>query len=488
MPDAPAQPGPSPPRWYARTVWWATLVCLVIILGSNVVRNSIILKSYWALGLLLAGAAWAPALRGGNLIGRWSVRQWLLGVIGLALILRVACVLVTPYTPTADFRVYHEAGLHMAEHWELRTGPYRCFFPPGQIFALGVVYSIFGENVLAAQLLNVIWATLTVGAVYVFARCLVEDRAARIASLTAAVLPSAVFSCVVLGAEVPQNFWFFLALCFYAAVFERRDRLWGALACGLCLGVAALIRPTFLLVPFALGLHLLIARRRRLRVLAGAGLMLLGVALAVAPWTYRNYRVTGGFVLLSSNGGGNLWSGNNPETTYGRYTDSVWRHLYGTCHDDLSIHRTGMERGTEWIRNNPGEFAWLAVCKAIVFWATDADMAWWAVDRPALDIPGFGWPRVVRRIVVGATSGFFVACVGAGIVGLVRRRRWLKASRGWLVIPVLCAYFTAVHMVFESQAKYHYMLTPLICILAALAFRAGPGDARGKAGPIQSDT
>jgi len=84
MPDAPAQPDPSPPRWYARTVWWATIVCLVIILGSNVVRNSIILKSYWALGLLLAGAAWAPALRGGNLIGRWSVRQWLLGVIGLA--------------------------------------------------------------------------------------------------------------------------------------------------------------------------------------------------------------------------------------------------------------------------------------------------------------------------------------------------------------------------------------------------------------------
>jgi hypothetical protein len=35
-------------------------------------------------------------------------------------------------------------------------------------------------------------------------------------------------------------------------------------------------------------------------------------------------------------------------------------------------------------------------------------------------------------------------------------------------------YFTLVHMVFEAQGKYHFMLMPLVCILAALVVQDTP--------------
>jgi hypothetical protein len=50
------------------------------------------------------------------------------------------------------------------------------------------------------------------------------------------------------------------------------------------------------------------ARRR----LAAAGLVALGCALTVLPWTARNHRVTGAWIPLTSGGGAALWDGNNP--------------------------------------------------------------------------------------------------------------------------------------------------------------------------------
>ena len=39
------------------------------------------------------------------------------------------------------------------------------------------------------------------------------------------------------------------------------------------------------------------------------------IAATIAPWSIRNNAVFGEFVLLSTNGGPNLWMGNNPDST-----------------------------------------------------------------------------------------------------------------------------------------------------------------------------
>jgi hypothetical protein len=80
-----------------------------------------------------------------------------------------------------------------------------------------------------------------------------------------------------------------------------------ALAAGALAGAAVLIRPAMLMfLPFAAGW--LIARRR---TMLAAALMVAAIAV-MAPWTIRNFRVYGRFVLIASEGGVTFWTGNHP--------------------------------------------------------------------------------------------------------------------------------------------------------------------------------
>ena len=399
---------------------------------------------------------------------------WLVGLMLLATGLRLATMAI-PYTPCADWHVYHQGGITMARYGTLGreidgvSQGYRCFFPPGQLFALGMGYRLLGEHVWVGQLLNVLWSVPLVPGLWYLGRRMFSEKVGRAAALLGAVLPSTVFGCMVLGAEAPEAFWLVGALCVYVRWVEGRFHWAGALACGVMLGVGALIRPTYALLLAPMGLHMLLAWPGWRKAMAAGALVALGTALVVAPWTWRNYRVTGGFILISSNGGGNLWSANN-ELAEGAYTDQTWQWLYKNCPDDLSLQREGSARAKAWIAANPGRFALLAGVKLFRFWCNDMEIAWWALEQTHIDHPQLGIPRFWRDAGQGISQGFYILLAGAGTIGLWRgRRRWAQ-RREWMIIPVLCAYFTAIHMVFESQGKYHYMLVPLLCILAGLAF------------------
>jgi 4-amino-4-deoxy-L-arabinose transferase-like glycosyltransferase len=72
-------------------------------------------------------------------------------------------------------------------------------------------------------------------------------------------------------------------------------------------GLAALTRPAHLFFLLASGVWLLAKRHVR-----WALVMTLGALLAIAPWTLRNVREYGRFVLIASEGGVTFWTGNHP--------------------------------------------------------------------------------------------------------------------------------------------------------------------------------
>ncbi|MFP4055206.1 MAG: ArnT family glycosyltransferase [Phycisphaerae bacterium] len=497
-PDAAALPSPgrSP---LPVTGWYGYLMSRVTLYALAAISLLVIYAAQWMyithpgqMGTLLLGAAIVVAV----LTAVWRRREWFLapgegrwiaGVVFVALLLRLVAVLALPYLPVDDWAVYHGAAVSFARTGQIGVGAkhgapqYRCFLPPAQIATLGVLYRLFGPHLLAGQLLNCLLGSATVAGVYYLARRVGGVLVARVVSVLVAILPSAVLACLLQGAEVPQTFWMVAALCVYVAWVDRRLHWGGALGCGVLWGLAALIRPTFVLMPVVLGLHVLLAwNGRRRRALAAAAVMAVGTAAVVAPWTYRNYRVTGGFVLISSNSGLNLYSANNPDAR-GDYTQSAAEYVFERADNDLELQQVGREKAIEWIRANPRRFAELAVWKFAIFWWWDKDIAWWSLTHPAerhLEAVA-DRPAEVDRSLTSAgawgpyvesfATGFYAAVVVAALAGVWRRRRFLAADRTWLFIPLLCMYFTAVHMVFEAQAKYHYSLVGLLCILAAMA-------------------
>ena len=80
-----------------------------------------------------------------------------------------------------------------------------------------------------------------------------------------------------------------------------------ALAAGALMGASILIRPA-MMVFLPLALWWLLWRRRGILGIA----LLAGTVAVVSPWTVRNYRIHGRFVLVASSGGVNFWTGNHP--------------------------------------------------------------------------------------------------------------------------------------------------------------------------------
>ncbi len=263
---------PHPRRWAYNVLAWAAWVCVLGVITWISWRLSYRNRLFGKDALQLAGVVLAvvalcwfkrsPLMYPGT-------RAWIIGLLAFSLAIRAAFVLYLPtYRPAADFQAYHEAGVLMSQTWtqgvESANGEgYRCLFPPGQIFALGVIYRIFGPNVLAAELYNVVLASLTVVGIYLIARRLWGERPGRVAGLLAALLPSSFFGCMVLGAEVPETFWLVLAMWIYLSWVDSGFGWKGAIACGICLGIGALIRPTYLLLPIPIGLHMLLSWPRK---------------------------------------------------------------------------------------------------------------------------------------------------------------------------------------------------------------------------------
>src|SRR5206468_10165252 len=82
---------------------------------------------------------------------------------------------------------------------------------------------------------------------------------------------------------------------------------------GLLFGLAALTRAAQVYFLPLLSLWLVLVHRERLRAALSAAWIVPAVALLVIlPWTVRNTRLHGGFVLIETNGPYNLWRGNGP--------------------------------------------------------------------------------------------------------------------------------------------------------------------------------
>jgi hypothetical protein len=251
-----------------------------------------------------------------------------------------------------------------------------------------------------------------------------------------AVYPFAIWRVAFINKEVVLTF----LLAAYV-LLQLRDK---PLAAGLLLGLVNLCKPTFLLWPFLL-----------LPFLPRRGWWTLpAMLLVIAPWTYRNWRVTGGEFLPVATEAGGL------TTFVGNYqpTDGLWE--------------------------GPGKPRWLAAVDEIKTQNTGASVV--ALDRAfyraawrqvtghplkALELVArkcgrFWFLSAARRerLLGIAIQGGYLALLG---IGLWRARPW---SREVIVMVALIGYGMLVHALSYADLRFSLPVMPLVCARAAGAF------------------
>lgn len=362
--------------------------------------------------------------------------------VAVALGARLAAILAWPCEPAWDGHYYARLAARLAAgHGYTDARPWgaeaTAFWPPGLPFALAPLLRLGASPRMAAACVNLLASALACAAVHHAATKRDGPEAGARAAMIYALYPglilwsTAAMTETLTGALLAASVWIALPRNGFVA--------------GIGVGLAALTRPPSLLLAAAP-----IVARRGLRV---ALLGLAGAAAVVAPWTLRNARALDGPALVSTNGGSNLLIG--ATSAGGGYARLQGR--YPTCDaaaGEVARDRCWRDRAVEVARARP--LAWLARGAARVArtWILELDPAahlrWSA--RP---------PPEPLRVALGALCTLAWWWLLAGFA------RGAARDPGSRVAAYALGATALTHAVFLGADRYHLVLVPLLCPIAA---------------------
>ncbi|MDP3921027.1 MAG: glycosyltransferase family 39 protein [Candidatus Omnitrophota bacterium] len=374
--------------------------------------------------------------------------------------------------PTVDAQGYIKWAADLASGNWLGTEAF--FQAPGYPYFLGALFSIFGVSIQAAQVAQQVLGALTCLVLYMTAYHLFGRATAIVTGLFAAGY--GILVCYA-GFLIKPTLEIFLLAVFLWLIARQSEKVswWASFLAGLLLMIATLIIANLiLLAPFAL-LWLVWtgpARERRNRLIAVV-FFGLGAAAALVPVTLRNYQVSGDVVMVSSQGGMNLYIGNNPEadgtykplynkqanlTTEARYNRQLAEQAVGRSLKPSEVSQYWAGKAIDFVLQNPGRFFWLELRKLHLFWNayevpdTESYYFYQRFSSVLKWLPvRFGWIAVL------------------GLVGLVLTWRDPRARLlHWLVLGVL-----VITLPFFVLARYRLpVVLPLIILAAHASVRA----------------
>lgn len=415
----------------------------------------------------LAGGGMVPAEAGRD---ETSWPPALLAILVAGLVLRVAWALVVPVVPVSDSHAYHVFATNIAEHGVYGWTPDNpgAYWAVGTAAILAALYALFGPGFGPVVVVNVIVSVAIIWQVFQLARYWFGFRTGLMAAAVIAFWPSLIMYVSVLASEI---FFLFLVLGGMLAFEKPWSRPWlGILAAGLFWAGAAYVRPIALLLPAVFGFSLVVRGTGFVPVLIRVIATGLVMAIAIAPWTWRNYQVFGHPVLISTNFGPNFWMGNNPETTGGYM--SLPDRVKGLSEYERAavLQKEAMDH----VRADPLAFVSRSAIKFLRLHERETIAVHWnipGIERalgawtlPGLKILATGYWYLVLLL---ALAGLVVLARLAGLVGMLMH----PATLYWL-------YVGALHAVIVTGDRYHFPAIPMIAILAALPLAAFTGRTR----------
>lgn len=454
----------------------------------------------------------------------------------VALLPRLFVAIAWSREPVWDGHYYHFGAARIAEGLgyseDVMIGGYPvwkawCHYPVGYSGLLGGLYALFGPGLLIAPIANAVIGTAQVGVAHRLARSFLGVNRARIGAALIALHPGLIAYSALVMNELLSGL---LLLVTAAILLKLRGRLaLGGLLGGLTLGLATLVRPSILFsAPFTALLSP--SRGTKLRSLLRA--LVLGVGctaaavLTVLPWSLRNCERMDACAFVSTNGGWNLAIGALTET--GRFRTLTAQDGCPMVTGQVQQDRCWRDVGRARISADPA--AWLALIPKklghtydhesfAVEYLHEANPSAWPEPRRAAGralLSNFhrallvvaalclvGWPRRRELYSTGkwyAAWGCQVALLGVllaltlqAVLTVEHPFFWLPALMPLIaLIPLpgrprqgavgrflLSAVFTTslTHAVFFGDDRYHLVVSPALCLLAAAALR--PSAPRG---------
>jgi hypothetical protein len=349
-------------------------------------------------------------------------------------------------------------------YWNLASdiyagkGIHEITYSTGYPMLLSVAFLAFGKSLWVAYALNVLLAAISTWLIVAIARKVSKDEAAAVlAGVVWAVYAESIVYATYVAKEnltVPL-----ILLIVYSALLisgGKRPTMSAVLA-GLSIGAIAMAGTSG--VCFMLTVLWAIAslkQKIQYKVMLTV-LVLISAGLVVAPWLYRNYQVYG-HPILNSNGGINLYVGNNPHadgfyvSMYDSAGKAEWDRLR-TSLNDYELDRHFGAQAIEYIRDNPLATTELSFKKIALFWTPPY--------HQGIEGAETGTGETVLRKIWLIEWCFMVA---GALYAL--KLRGIRGNRGIQAIILSILVYTALHGVFFVIFRYRLPAMALVAVLA----------------------
>ena len=396
----------------------------------------------------------------------------------VAFIIRLAYILLIPTTPDiADSKWYYETAINLASGKGLMyNGKLTAYWPMGYSAFLGALFWMFGPSIFIAKLANVILYMGVLLFSYLLSKKLFSSEfISRTSLFILALYPNHISYSAEIMSETLFLFLFMMGAYF---LFKSERIGLNLFISGLVFGFATLVKSQVIFLPGLLLIFWVAINSKNTiktmlpRIIPLLAMLYFSLSLFVLPLTLRNYLVFDKFVLVSNNGGINLFLGNSPLATRAVYGMPILPNdIQSTYEHDVQVDEYQADKKmskqiVDYIREHPVETLINLPKKAWYMWYMDVDGGR-LNERNSVTATDslrrffFIFKLVSQAYYLCIISLFFVA-----MYFLLQSRHNRDAlSLGLLII----VYFTCISLVFHGQTRFHFPVMPWIVIYASFA-------------------
>lgn len=372
-----------------------------------------------------------------------------------------------------DDTAWYRAAAHYVANGDGYVNPYTgtptAAWPPGYPVFLGVVFRLAGEGVHQTAAANIALSLATIVIVYAIGQRLFDRASAAIAAGLLAVWPGQVYFNSLALSEPLFTFLFvscvLIVITVPTASDWRRPLLLAAL--GVTTAVAALTRgQALILLPLAVPAWIAMTGRWRAAICWGM-LAAFVTGMALAPWAWRNEQKLGSPVIIATNLGPNVWIGHHEGASGQMFVDGgalPQPDHAGLTQPEIEVaaDKIALREGLGYMLTHPWDELRLSVIKIRTLYGSDAT----AVDWNSGFDDSYYASKDTARGLRDAANAFWLSALSLAGVGLLAT--WRRYRNGALLLPLLIGTWTATHLLFFGDPRFHY---PVVFVVAILAGR-----------------
>ncbi|RPI16130.1 MAG: phospholipid carrier-dependent glycosyltransferase [Ignavibacteriae bacterium] len=407
------------------------------------------------------------------------------------ILLRALWIILIDSIPMSDADWYYNTGLRISngEGYTLNGVP-TAYYPAGYPMFLGLIFFIFGNNILAAKLANLL---LSAGIIYlsylICKRLFKSELAARITILIIALYPNYIAYTSILATEILFTFLLFLGL--YLLLISEK-RFWMLMLAGIVWGAMSLVKPQGLFIPFLFLLASLFQYKGAFwQKLKPVIVVYVFMIVVITPWIIRNYYVFDGALTISTNDGINILMGNNPYATsiyhleqdvltyiwdeeneypidsmMDKITNSPNWTRYG-FKDEYYANTKLRNKALNYITENPGATLKMFPKKLWMNYRRGYEGVGWATAQIELA----PWKKKAVSVYTIITNGiyyfvmflFFCWCINWAYKRFIKKESVYLPIFGFLMI----GYFSLLAFVYFADYRFNFPIIPIFTMLGA---------------------